>query len=219
MKSLRRSTCIVFACIVALSMLVGCPQKSKKDSGNDGDKTQPDKSASTKSSLTKNGNKKPSTKRKFKLKPVTPPKTVRLDDITVQGLKDFIAKKTGERRAVVVDYWAMWCAPCKKAFPHTVALSNKHAKDGLVVVSMNQDVREKKDAAKKFLDDQKALIYNFFPSDKIDPDDLFKVFGTEDGLPLYRVYGSDGKLAAEISGGGDTKAKLDAAVRKVLGYE
>ena len=218
MKSLHRSPCFVFAFIVALSMLAGCPQQSK----NDAEKTQPadpNKSASTKSAVAKKGDKKPSTKRKFKLKPFTPPKSVRLDDITVQGLKDFIAKKTGERRAVVVDYWAMWCAPCKKAFPHTVALSTKHAKDGLVVVSMNQDVREKKDAAKKFLDEQKALIYNFFPSDKIDPDDLFKVFGTEDGLPLYRVYGSDGKLAAEISGGGDTKAKLDAAVRKVLGYE
>lgn len=163
------------------------------------------------------------------LKPYTLPKNVTLVAVTPEELAAFIARKTGERRAVLVDYWATWCAPCKKAFPHTLALSRKHARDGLVVISMSMDDFEQRGEAEAYLKTNNARIVNYIASDKIDPDERFKLFGVEKGIPMYRVYGPDGKLAATFTPPKRKKGEseedahkrflegVDEAVEKALG--
>lgn len=166
----------------------------------------------------KTDDKKPDAKKpKPDLRPFVPPKQVRLDNVAPKQLDDFVAKQTAKKHVVLIDYWATWCAPCKKAFPHTVELSKKHAKDGLVVMSMSIDEFEDRADALAFLKKHDAKIYNFFPSDKLDPDNVPDLFGTGGGIPMFRIYGPDGKLQAEIKGGGDLKAKVDAALKEALG--
>lgn len=157
------------------------------------------------------------------LKPFQPPKMVRLDNVTPQGLQEFLAKHKGQ--VILVDYWATWCQPCKATFPHSVKLARQHAADGLVVVSMCVDYAESRPQALAFLKKQQALLINFFPDDKLDPDTLADAFGIK-VFPTYRVYGPDGKLAAEIlpPEKAEPKAvpqllaeKIDAAVRRALG--
>jgi len=167
-------------------------------------------------------------KRTKELPAFTPPKEVTLKDVTPKELTAFIAKHKGQ--AVLVDYWATWCTPCKKAFPHTLELSRKYAKEGLVVVSVCLDTFEQRKQAMTFLKDQKAYIVNFYASEKLDPDRIFPLFDVE-AIPHYRVYGPDGKLVRAISPPekveGQTAADLrktfmaqiDAAVERALGYE
>ncbi len=42
-------------------------------------------------------------------------------------------------KVVLVDFWASWCAPCRRSFPWMNELQQRHAAQGLVVVAVNVD--------------------------------------------------------------------------------
>ncbi len=48
-------------------------------------------------------------------------------------------------KAVVVDFWASWCPPCRKALPFLDTLYAEHAAQGLTVIAVNVD-EERADA-------------------------------------------------------------------------
>ena len=42
-------------------------------------------------------------------------------------------------KAVVLNFWASWCAPCRKSFPWMNRMQAAYAGDGLVVLGVNVD--------------------------------------------------------------------------------
>ena len=97
------------------------------------------------------------------------------------------------RVPVLVDFWATWCGPCKKNFPHVVEMHHKYADKGLAVVSLSLDdpAKPKQVAeAKTFLQEQKAVFTNFL---------LDEEFGVAferlevSAIPAVFIYGPDGK--------------------------
>lgn len=50
-----------------------------------------------------------------------------------KSLSDFHGK------VVYLDFWASWCAPCRKSFPLMNTLYHKYKKQGLEVVAINMD--------------------------------------------------------------------------------
>ncbi len=63
-------------------------------------------------------------------------------EIAVQGewlnsAKGALTLKALRGKAVVVEFWATWCPPCRETIPHLVELHEKHAKDGLVIASIH----------------------------------------------------------------------------------
>ncbi len=40
-------------------------------------------------------------------------------------------------KVVVLDFWGVWCGPCRRAMPHLKELYEKHKKDGLVVIGVH----------------------------------------------------------------------------------
>jgi len=40
-------------------------------------------------------------------------------------------------KVVLLDFWGLWCGPCRKAMPKLVELHEKYARDGLVVIAMH----------------------------------------------------------------------------------
>lgn len=54
-------------------------------------------------------------------------------------------------RWVYVDFWASWCAPCRLSFPWMAALHERQRDNGLVIVAINVDARQRD--ATRFLDE------------------------------------------------------------------
>ena len=71
---------------------------------------------------------------------------------TASGEKVSLAPLRG--RVVYVDFWASWCAPCRRSFPWMNALQARYGKDGFTIVGINVDKR--RDDAERFLRDTPA---------------------------------------------------------------
>lgn len=61
----------------------------------------------------------------------------RLPDLATQGLEGTVPALEG--KVVLVDFWASWCAPCKKSFPALDAISRDYASRGVVVLAISVD--------------------------------------------------------------------------------
>jgi len=118
------------------------------------------------------------------------------NDITLKAaapddLQQLIAAHKG--KVVLVDFWATWCAPCRKQFPHTVELSRKHA-DGFAAISVSCDGEDRETEILAFLKKSEAKFDNLrskFGGDE----ETFTAFEIEGGaLPHYKLYDRAGKL-------------------------
>jgi thiol-disulfide isomerase/thioredoxin len=96
-------------------------------------------------------------------------------------------------KVVVVDFWASWCAPCRRSLPWLDGMQRKYAGDGLVIIGVNEDNTSK--AAEAFLKD--------VPVDFEIVLDLAGDIAREYELiamPSTYVFGRDGKLASRHLG-------------------
>lgn len=117
-----------------------------------------------------------------------PQEKIELTVVKYDALSDAINNLKG--KVVVVDVWANWCHPCKAAFPHLVELHEKHAKDGLIAVSISLDEPPDKAGAIKFLQSRGAKFSNYL----LDEEQEFwqKKFHVP-GPPVVFVFNREGK--------------------------
>lgn len=47
-------------------------------------------------------------------------------------------------KVVMINFWATWCAPCRKEMPLLNDIYNKHSKSGFVLMGINIDNKPKK---------------------------------------------------------------------------
>lgn len=140
--------------------------------------------------------------------------------VTKAGYDRIIAANKG--KVVVVDCWATWCVPCRKAFPKTVEMSKAYAAKGVVVVSLSFDEPVKgqvPDKVKEFLVKQDAQFENLVSAVDLSESGA-DVFEIPDGaLPHFKIYGKDGRLFKAFEGGEDkefTHEQIEAAVEAAL---
>lgn len=48
-----------------------------------------------------------------------------------------------EGKVVVLNFWATWCQPCIKEMPHLIKLQEQYASDGLEVILLSDETKEK----------------------------------------------------------------------------
>ena len=144
---------------------------------------------------------------------------VTISPITPDELAQLLEKHKTAGKVVLLDCWATWCVPCRKGFPHTVALSRDHAGDGLEVISLafesDPDAPEK---ALEFLQEQNATFANYV-SALGDEQSAFDAFNVT-SVPHYRVYGRDGTLLKTFSQDDPNQSfdhtDIEAAVKDAL---
>lgn len=90
-------------------------------------------------------------------------------------------------KVVLLDFWASWCAPCRRSFPWMEEMHDKYSKDGLVIVAVNMDAEVNEAAA--FLDEFSppfAIAY--------DPSGTLARKFDVTAMPSSYLFDRDGKL-------------------------
>jgi len=115
--------------------------------------------------------------------------------------------------AVVLNFWASWCQPCKEEAPVLEQLWRENRERGLVVVGLD---------AKDFRRDARAFVERFeltFPIAFDGPGDTVAPYGVT-GFPETFVIDREGRVVDAFAGavnGEDEQERLRAAVDEALG--
>ena len=96
-----------------------------------------------------------------------------------------LAKLRG--KVVLVNYWATWCAPCRKEMPRLNAFYRRYHDHGLEMIGISIDFPRDFEKARKAA---QAVAYPTAVSKAISEDG----FGTPKGVPITWVIDADGKI-------------------------
>lgn len=139
-------------------------------------------------------------------------------------LQDLSGKKVSladyRGKAVLINFWATWCGPCKIETPWLVELRNQYASKGFEILGVSLDdldpddktrfAEEKRDIAKFAA--QEHMQYPVL----IDGGSIDKPYGGLDALPTSYFVDREGNVvAAQL--GLTSKADIEGNIHKALG--
>jgi cytochrome c biogenesis protein CcmG/thiol:disulfide interchange protein DsbE len=122
--------------------------------------------------------------------------------------------------ALLINFWATWCAPCKIETPWLIELRNQYAAQGFEVLGISADDLDRDDPAK--LREEKQEIARFVQKMQmpypvlIDGDSISKPYGGVDELPASFFVDRNGIVVAAQQGI-TSKSEIEASVKKALG--
>lgn len=114
-------------------------------------------------------------------------------------------------KVVVLNVWAMWCAPCKTEMPTLATLARSYPDEAVAVVTVNVDHDAKGIAdARRFIDAHAPLPLYSDPKFQLP----FELPG-KGKMPQTVLIDRQGRIRAHLSGGADwssteAKALIDA---------
>ena len=126
-----------------------------------------------------------------------------LDGETVH-LADFRGK------AVLLNFWATWCGPCKILTPWLVALQNQYGPQGLRTIGVALDEEATKVEFGEFADEMRVNYPLLVGTEKVAD-----TYGGLPALPETFFIGRDGTVVGKIVGL-KGKAEIEEMIRKAL---
>jgi len=113
-------------------------------------------------------------------------------------------------KSVLIDFWAVWCAPCIAAFPTLKKLNQDLKKDNFEVVGVAVYSGTYKDVR------QFVAKHNLDYKIVVGDDDMVERFGVI-GYPTYFLIGPDGKIHKKYVG--EAKNLYSEVKKEVLGLQ
>jgi thiol-disulfide isomerase/thioredoxin len=181
---------LLLAVTSCLFWSLGCNSGSNDSTVGSGDKS---KAAGTESST----GKVPSPQCEPPLtQPSNSANTAAASSVTVHvvdraGFNEVLGKHKGQ--IILVDYWATWCGPCRKNFPHTVALAKEHQAAGLTVIGVSMDDEDAHEEVVKFLTEQHATFLNLRCKTGASDESFASFEIPNDTLPCLRLFDREGQ--------------------------
>lgn len=131
-------------------------------------------------------------------------------DFSLESLDGKILRLSDFRgKAVLLNFWATWCGPCKIEMPWFVDLQNQYRSQGLQIVGVAMDDGSKEDIA-KFAKDM-GVNYPIL----IGKDSVGDQYGGVPALPQSFLITRDGKIVDKIVGLRG-KSEIEDAIKKTL---
>jgi thiol-disulfide isomerase/thioredoxin len=131
-------------------------------------------------------------------------------DFTLQTLEGRNMRLSDLRgKAVLLNFWATWCGPCKIETPWLVELQNQYGSQGLQVIGIEAG-DDSKDDIEKFVKDM-GMNYPVL----IGKDEVGDAYGGVPALPETFFIGRDGKIVDRIVGLRG-RADIEESIKKAL---
>jgi len=114
-------------------------------------------------------------------------------------------------KAVVVNFWATWCQPCRVEMPWFVELQKEYGPDGLVILGINAD----EDASKEDLDKfAKGMGVNY--PVLLGKEEVEQAYGGIQFLPVTVYVDRDGNVVDKVFGL-KGRAEIEDDIKVALG--
>jgi len=154
---------------------------------------------------------------------VSPLKGKPAPDFTLQDLR---GKKVSladfKGKALLINFWATWCGPCKVETPWLVELRNQYAAKGFEVLGISAEGDDLQPSDKEGWAKDKAAIAKFVKEEKmpypvlINGDSISKPYGGIDAMPTSFYVDRSGNVV-NVQLGLTSKDDMEANIRKTLG--
>jgi len=120
---------------------------------------------------------------------------IKLKTVTASDINKQINKHKGSE-AVLINFWATYCAPCIEEFPMIVDLSNKYKEKGLQVYFVSADWLDREKDVMEFLIGKGVKGLSYIKEEGNDNNFINEISREWSGaLPFTIVYDKNGNLS------------------------
>jgi len=140
-----------------------------------------------------------------------------LEDLT--GKKVSLANYKG--KALLINFWATWCGPCKLETPWIVQLREQYASQGFEVIGIDSEGDDLPASDKSGLAKQKTAVAEFVQQERmpypvlLGGDNLAQPYGGLEAMPTsFYVDRTGTVIAAQM--GISSKDDMEAKIRKIV---
>ncbi len=140
-----------------------------------------------------------------------------LEDLS--GKKVSLASYRG--KAVLVNFWATWCGPCRLETPWLVELRDKYAGQGFEILGVDSEADDLTPSDKAGWTKDKAAVNKFVAEMKMrypvlmNGDSINDAYGEPDALPASFFIDRNGKVVA-ASLGLTSESDIEGNIKKAL---
>lgn len=135
--------------------------------------------------------------------------------IDAQGYQRLVEQYRG--KALLINFWATWCEPCRDEYPMLNELAKQYAPKGLKVVGVSMDQDGDLILMRRFLARYKPIFPNYRkkPAEPKDNFDMAVLPGWNGSLPISVFYGKDGRQLGHFVGERNREA-YEGVIRSLL---
>ena len=142
-----------------------------------------------------------------------PRESPRFDLVSLDGKP--LSNESLKGKVVLLDFWATWCAPCRKSMPELQALHAKYAERGFAVVGVSIDEGGPAKAGAKVKKFVAAKKFTYPMAVDKDQGAAWEAFQVK-AVPAAFLLDREGKLVAAWTGTSVPAKELEAKLEGLL---